>query len=104
MKKDRRYKFTNKKHPLRAIMSSSLGVISLAAYIFAILRSFYGRGEIGAEMGIVGLLGLIYACVGLYLGIVSRFEKEKFYLFCYLGIGLNLLTLVLAVVVLYLGI
>lgn len=104
MKKRENYKFTNKKHPVRAVASTILGVIALTAYVIAIVMTYRNQGNAEPQLGISGLLGLIYACIGLYLGIVSRMEKDKFYLFCYIGMVLNVLVLAIAGFTLYLGI
>ena len=85
-------------------MSTILGIISLTAFVVSVYIAFVGKGTIGAQIGIVGVLSFIYAIVGLYLGIVSRFEKEKFYFFCYIGMVLNTLSLAASVVTIYLGV
>lgn len=104
MRKRRGYKFTNKKHPTRAVTSTALGVIALVAYIVSIVLATKGRGVVGNQIGLSTLLGFLYACIGLYLAIASRFEKEKYYLFCYVGMAVNFLVIVMAIVTLYLGI
>lgn len=103
MKKKKGYKFTNRKHPIRAIISSVLGFLSLFAYVFSILMAYRGRGDVGPQYGIAGLLALLYAGIGFYLGIASRFEKEKFYFFSYVGIVLNFVALLFAGFTIYLG-
>lgn len=104
MKRRENYKFTNKKHPVRAVASTILGVLAITAYVMAIIFSYKEQGNAAPQLGISALLGLLYACVGLYLGIASRFEKEKFYLFCYLGIAFNAIAIGIAAVTLYFGI
>ena len=41
--------------------------------------------------------------MGIGLGLVSKTERDKFYLFTYVGIVLNVLTLALISVILYAG-
>ena len=49
------------------------------------------------------MLVMVYAFVGIGLGVVSKTERDKFYLFTYLGIILNMLALALISVILYAG-
>ena len=41
----------------------------------------------------VALLCLIFSAVGLVFGIMAKLEEDKFYLFAWIGIVLNALTL-----------
>ena len=43
--------------------------------------------------GVVTLLCLIFSAAGLVLGIMAKLEEDKFYLFAWIGIVLNALTL-----------
>ena len=49
------------------------------------------------------MLVMIFAFVGIILGVVSKTDKDKFYLFSYIGIVLNVLVLVVISVILYAG-
>lgn len=84
-------------------MSTFLGVLSLVSLILAVHRSFLGDGAELVKYGVVGLLCLIFAGVGLVLGILARMEEDKFYLFAWLGIILNVLTLAGISFILYAG-
>lgn len=103
MRRKANYKFTNKKHPVRAIAATILGTLAVATYIISIVLATKQRGTVGPQIGISTLLGFIYACVGLYLAIVSRMEKEKFYLFCYVGMVLNAIAIATGILTIYLG-
>ena len=41
--------------------------------------------------------------VGIILGVISRMERDKYYLFSYLGIALNVLVLAAISIILYAG-
>lgn len=97
------YMFTNKEHTLKGIMSSILGVISLAALAYAVFMSYRRVGNIPRQYGAAAMLVMVYAFVGIGLGVVSKTERDKFYLFTYLGIILNMLALALISVILYAG-
>ena len=97
------YMFTNKEHTLKGIMSSILGVISLATLAYAVFMSYRRVGNIPRQYGAAAMLVMVYAFVGIGLGVVSKTERDKFYLFTYLGIILNMLALALISVILYAG-
>ena len=97
------YMFTNKEHTLKGIMSSILGVISLATLAYAVFMSYRRGGNIPRQYGAAAMLVMVYAFVGIGLGVVSKTERDKFYLFTYLGIILNMLALALISVILYAG-
>ena len=97
------YMFTNKEHTQKGIMSTILGVISLATLGYAVFMSYLRAGDVPRQYGAAAMLVMIYAFVGIGLGLVSRTERDKFYLFTYLGILLNVLTLALISAILYAG-
>ncbi len=103
MAKKNSYMFTNKEHTQKGILSTILGVISLASLVYAIVSSYLRAGEIPLQYGAAALLVLLFAFAGIILGVVSRSEKDKFYLFSYLGIGLNVLAVAIVSVILYAG-
>ncbi|MDE6883653.1 MAG: hypothetical protein K2P48_11110 [Lachnospiraceae bacterium] len=97
------YMFTNKEHTQKGIMSTILGVISLATLGYAVFVSYCSVGKIPVQYGAAAMLVMIYAFVGIGLGLVSKMERDKFYLFTYVGIFLNVLALALISVILYAG-
>lgn len=103
MAKKNSYMFTNKQHTQKGIMSTILGVISLATLAYAVFRSYLSRGDIPRQYGAAAMLVMVFAFVGIILGVVSKMEKDKFYLFSYLGIGLNVLVLAVISIILYAG-
>lgn len=84
-------------------MSTILGVISLATLAYAIVMSYLRAGNIPRQYGAAALLVMIFAFVGITLGVVSKTERDKFYLFTYIGITLNVLALAVISVILYAG-
>lgn len=97
------YIFTNKEHSKKGIMSTILGVISLASLAYAIIMSYQRAGDIPLQYGAVAMLVMIFAFVGIILGVIAKSEKDKYYLFTYLGIGLNVLVLAAISIILYAG-
>lgn len=97
------YMFTNKQHTQKGIMSTILGVISLATLGYAIVMSYLKSGDIPRQYGTAAMLVMFFAFAGVALGVVSKTERDKFYLFTYLGIVLNVLALAVISVILYAG-
>ena len=98
-----RYRFTHKQHTYKGIMSTLLGIINVGALIIVVYRTFLGGGGAGANESSRGFLTMIMAFVGIILGIVGKMESEKFYLFAYLGLVLNILAIFSISAILYAG-
>lgn len=103
MGKKNNFMFTTKEHTLKGIMATILGVISLTTLVYIILNSYWRAGEIPLQYGAAAFLTMIFAFVGIVLGVVSKSERDKFYFFSYLGIVLNVLVLAALSVILYAG-
>lgn len=103
MSKKSSYMFTNKQHSQKGIMATILGVISLATLAYAVVTSYLRAGDIPRQYGAAAMLVMIFSFVGIILGVISKTERDRFYLFSYLGIALNLLALVVISVILYAG-
>lgn len=97
------YIFTNKEHPKTSIMSTILGVLSSASLILAAYLSYMDKGAENMRYGCACLLALLFAIIGVILGVVGRTEKDKFYLFSYVGIALNLVAVGMVSLILYAG-
>ena len=103
MEQSRRYKFTNKKHSEKGIMSTILGVISLVSIWMAVYQTFLARGVAETNMGVVGLMITVFSATGLVLGYLAKKEHDKFMFFPYLGMVLNVMALGCISVILYAG-
>ncbi len=97
------YIFTNKKYSEKSIMSTILGLISVGSLLLAIYRTFLADGEAMVGYGLTALLALLFSVAGLVLGIMAKIEKDKFYLFAYIGMGTNILALLSIAGMVYLG-
>lgn len=103
MSKKNSYMFTSKQHTQKGIMATILGVISLVTLAYAIVMSYLKAGNVPRQYGAAVLLVMIFAFIGIVLGVVSKTERDKFYFFSYLGIVLNVLALIVISVILYAG-
>lgn len=97
------YIFTNKRYSEKSIMSAVLGIISLGALILAVYFTFLAGGEAMVGYGVTGLLAAVFSVIGLILGILSKLEKDKFYLFSYIGLVTNLLAIAGIGYIIYVG-
>lgn len=84
-------------------MSTILGVISLVTLAYTVVMSYLKAGDVPSQYGAAVMLVMIFDFVGIILGVVSKTERDKFYLFSYLGIVLNVLALLVISVILYAG-
>lgn len=103
MEKKKHYIFTNKKHSTKGMMSTILGVIALLSLGLAVYQTYEAGGEAKGSMGMVGFLATCFFITGLVLGILAKREMDRFRLFIYLGMALNLLGLMLISMILYAG-
>ncbi|SFU34942.1 hypothetical protein SAMN02910342_00188 [Butyrivibrio sp. INlla21] len=98
-----RYMFTDNRHPEKGIMSAVLGVLSVITLSLAVLFSYKNGGQALVQYAAAAFVAAIFSCIGLVLGIMSRFEKDIFKLFPNIGIILNLLSFSFVVFLLVLG-
>ncbi len=84
-------------------MATILGVLSLLTMLYALVMSYRRAGDVPASYGAACFLAMLFAVVGLVVAVISRFEKEKFYFFSYLGMILNVLALCVVSLILYAG-
>ena len=103
MAKKNSYMFTSKQHTQKGIMSTILGIISLGTLAYAVVMSYLKAGDIPRQYGAAVMLVMIFAFIGIILGVVSKTERDKFYFFTYLGIVLNVLALAVISIILYAG-
>ncbi|MDD6733732.1 MAG: DUF6142 family protein [Lachnospiraceae bacterium] len=100
----RQYIFTNKKISPVSITSTAFGVIALVALCTAIFLSFKRGGDAPIGYGFTTIGSLMLSVAGLVLAVRSRLEKDMFYIFAYLGMGINVLNLFFIMYILGLGI
>ena len=98
------YIFTDKKNPRWGIMSTILGLIAGVSICMAIHKTYLNKGTALMQYGAVVILSMVYAVIGLVLGIRSLTEKDIFRFFPVIGIFLNILTIITSGIILYLGV
>lgn len=100
---NRKFIYTNKSYSPKAIMSTILGVISMISLWYAVYITYQNKGMALARYGASTFLITIFAFTGLILGILSKTEPDRFYLFSYTGIIINVLVLMGISFVLFAG-
>jgi len=103
MAQKRGYKFTNKRHSQKAVMSTVFGILSLISLVLVIYLSYTRAGDAPVSYGISGILILLFAVAGLVLGVLALQEKDQYVFFSRLGCLLNTLALLGISGVLYAG-
>lgn len=103
-KSTRKFIYSNKKHTQKGIFSTILAGLSLIFLLLMMIVSYAKGGEIGKSFGATAFLCTLFSAAGIILGAIGKSEPEKFYLFSYIGIGLNVLDLLIVSSILYAGI
>ncbi|MBP5607319.1 MAG: hypothetical protein J6X66_03510 [Lachnospiraceae bacterium] len=98
-----KYKFTNKRHSMKAFMAVILALIGIVTIILSIVMSYKNGGEAKPGYAAAVLLSMIMALAGVVLGIISRTEPDRYYFFADLGIVLNIIVLAAGGTILALG-
>lgn len=80
-RRGRSYKFTEKTHSKKAIVSFSLAVVTLVTYFVFIYLSYQAAGQLSAYFGAFGVLAMLVAIVALVLSITTLKEEDSFTLF-----------------------
>ena len=103
MSRRRGYKFTNKSHTKRGLVSSGIGFFALLILGALFYLSYRQSGNGGAYIGFLGFLSMIASALGLVLAVQSFREEDKYYLFSYIGCMMNGLLLVGWIILYVLG-
>lgn len=95
-------RFADKDYSVGGLISLSLGLVSIAAIIYAVSLSFEARGEGSVMVGNLGLIALILSFFGLIFGLLSYREEDKNYKFSFIGslmCGMVLVVLIFFILV-----
>ena len=80
-RKRRSYKFTEKKHSKRAIISFGLAAATLVTYLVFVYLSYQAAGQLSAYYGAFGVLAMLVAIVSVGLSITTLKEENSFAFF-----------------------
>lgn len=91
----RSYKFTEKTHSKKAIVSFGLSSVSLVTYLFFVYLSYQAAGQLSTYYGGFGVLAMIVAFVSLALSLTTLKEEDSFALFPRMAIVTSILSTLL---------
>lgn len=86
------YKFTEKTHSRRAMISAGVAGSSLLLYLIFIYLSYKVGGNLSAYYGSVGFLAMIAAVVSLGMALTTLKEEDSFTLFPKLALATSILS------------
>ena len=77
------------RHAKKGIYSCGYAFVVLLLLYLMVSVSFRGKGEVSILFGFVGLGTIALAAIGIWLGVRGMKEREKNYITCKIGIGVN---------------
>lgn len=77
------------RHARKGIYSCCYAFVVLLLLYLMVSVSFRGKGEVSILFGFVGLGTIALAAIGIWLGVRGMKEREKNYITCKIGIGVN---------------
>lgn len=78
-----------KKHAKKGVGSCIFAVAAAVLLVLLISNSFSAKGQVGFWVGIAGLLNLWIAIKGCSYGVKGFRERDKNYITCKIGVGVN---------------
>lgn len=88
-RRSRKYGQAELKHSKRGILSCMMAGCTLFLLVLVFSVSYISKGDVNILIGLVGLGALALSAAGLVKGIQGFKEREKNYLTCKIGTGLN---------------
>jgi len=79
LRKKRRIRFTDKKHPIQGILSTIMGILTLVILLLLFFVSGKAKGNADLMIGLAGILDMIASAVGFVLA-RRCYKKEDIYM------------------------
>lgn len=98
------YKFSDKKHSIKGLISFSMGIISCIGLLVLCYLSSLSAGNGGLLLGVIGMIMCIFSIVGFITGVKSCKEKDIYYKAPIMGFVLNGFIAVIYLILYMLGI
>lgn len=86
------YKFTEKTHSKRAMISVGIAGVSLLMYLIFVYLSYKVGGTLSAYYGSFGVLAMVAGGIALVLSITSLKEEDSFTFFPKLALATSILS------------
>ena len=97
------YKFTRRKHPIKGVMSSIFGIISVLSLIIAVALSVRDM-QVYARYAFACILAFVMAIAGEVLGIRTVLEPDTYQLFPRIGMVSNGISILFVIFLVILGV
>lgn len=104
IKKRNNYKFSDKIHSKKGILSFLIGIVSLIIFIVTTYISSKSGGNGSLYLGLLGIVAMIMTIYGFTIALKALKEKEILYLFPIIGITLNAILLIFYLILYVIGI
>lgn len=85
----RKYGQAKFKHARKGILSCMIASMVVIIVLLLVITSFLKKGQLEAIVGSFGVFAVILAIIGLITGIKGFKERDKNYLTCKIGVGVN---------------
>ena len=99
----KKFIYTNKQHTAKGIMSTILGVIELSSIAYSVYDTFDRGGTAPLRYASGCALSLFFSFIGIILALIGRKEPERFHIFAYIGLVLNIVAVAAISAILYAG-
>ena len=86
---NRKYGQAKLRHSKKGIESLLIAIVNGIIFVALILTAFLHKGQSAAIIGSFGLFTIILTVMGLVVGIKGFRERDKNYVTCKLGVGIN---------------
>ncbi len=97
------YKFSNKSHSGKGMLSLGFGIASFVLLLVLIYMASVKAGKGGAYLGTAGLVSLAFSVIGFVIGLTSFLEPNKYKLFSNIGSAFNLVMLLVWASIIMIG-
>ena len=86
---NRKYGQAKLRHAKKGIYSLVMALLVVIIFVALVLTAFLHKGHSSAIIGSFGLFTMILSVMGLVIGVKGFRERDKNYITCKWGIGLN---------------
>lgn len=86
---NRRYGQSQLKHSRKGILSCMMAGLTTVIFAIILILAFLFKGESAAIIGSFGIFNVILSVIGLNMGLRGFRERDKNYITCKIGVGIN---------------
>lgn len=91
----KRYKFTDKTHPVTAFISCGFALASVVLFIWAVVISAMAGGNGGSEVGVLGLLVLVSSVMGFIFALIALSKTDIKKSVAWTGLFVNIIFMII---------